>query len=321
MPQTHLSKNRTIAVKTTRRSAFPVAIIALLLISTTTISHAQTLEPRAYSNAPVGMNFLLLGYQNASGALLFDPAIPVTDANANINMGLLGYVRTLNVAGNSAKAGVLLPYATLVADGYLAGNYRSRETKGVADPSFYFSYNFYGAPAVSLKEFRRYQQDIIIGFTFKFSVPLGAYDADKLINIGTNRWTLTPGLGISQKLGKWTVEASVAAEVYTDNTNFDNGKTRKQDAIYSTQMHVTRNFSHNIWAALSATYYAGGRTSIEGVTNNDLQQNWRTGFTLALPVNRYHSIKLFASSGVSTRTGTNYDVLGLAWQYRWGGGI
>jgi len=63
------------------------------------------------------------------------------------------------------------------------------------------------------------------------------------------------------------------------------------------------------------------RIVVDGVVKNDLQQNWRTGFTLALPVNRKHSIKLFGSSGVSTRTGNNYDALGITWQYRWGGGI
>ncbi len=321
MSKTYLSKHLAGTCRRIRNSTYPVILFAFFLLSTASVIHAQTLEPRAYSNAPVGMNFLLLGYQNSSGALLFDPAIPITDANANINMGLLAYVRTLNVNGNSAKAGLLLPYAALSADGYLAGDYRTRETRGMADPSFYFAYNFYGAPALSLKEFRAYRQNTIIGFNFKLSAPLGAYDPGKLINIGTNRWSFKPEIGISQALGNWTLEATAAADFYTDNTNYDNGKTRKQDAIYSSQLHAIYAFPHNIWGALSATYYAGGRTSIEGVTKDDLQQNWRTGFTLALPVNRHHSIKLFASSGVSTRTGTNYDVLGIAWQYRWGGGI
>ena len=52
--------------------------------------------------------------------------------------------------------------------------------------------------------------------------------------------------------------------------------------------------------------------------NNDLQRNWRAGATLALPVARANSIKFYASSGVSARTGNNFDLLGLAWQYRWG---
>ena len=303
------------------RSPYAVAIMAFALIGKTSGIHAQTLEPRAYSNVPVGINFLLIGYQNANGALLFDPTVPVTDANANVDLGLLGYVHTLDIAGKSAKVGALLPYASLSADGYLNGNFLTRETDGAADPAFYIAVNFYGAPALSLKDFNDYQQDTIIGFTFKLTAPLGVYDSDKLINIGTNRWSFKPGIGISQALEKWTLEASVAADFYTDNHNFDNGKTRQQDAIYSTQFHVIYSFPHNIWAAVSATYFTGGRTTIEGVTNNDLQQNWRTGFTLALPVNRYHSIKLFGSSGVSTRTGTNYDALCIAWQYRWGGGI
>jgi hypothetical protein len=267
------------------------------------------------------MNFLLVGYQNSKGALLFDPAVPITDANAKIDLGLLAYVRTLDVAGKSAKAGVILPYASLYADGYLSGDFRTRDTDGLADPSLYFSMNFYGAPAVSMKEFRDYQQDTIVGFTLKLIPPLGAYDSDKLINIGTNRWTFEPALGVSKALGKWTLEASAAVDLYTDNDDFDNGKTRQQDPVYSTQFHVTYNFPRNIWAAVSATYYTGGRTTIDGVNSDDLQQNWRTGFTLALPVNRKHSIKIFGSSGVSARTGNNYDALGITWQYRWGGGI
>jgi len=46
----------------------------------------------------------------------------------------------------------------------------------------------------------------------------------------------------------------------------------------------------------------------------------RGGFTVALPINRQNSIKLNASTGIYTRTGTEFSLVGLAWQYRWGGG-
>jgi hypothetical protein len=297
------------------------ANITLNLINPTNVLHAQTLEPRAYSNAPVGLNFLLAGYQHSYGALLFDPAVPITDASTNTDVGLLAYVRTLNVAGKSAKAGVILPYASLYAEGLVNGNFRTRQTRGAADPTFYFSINFYGAPALSLKDYKNYQQDTIIGFTFKLTAPLGAYDSDKAINIGTNRWTLEPGFGISKALGNWRLEASIAADFYTDNNDFFNGKKRQQETIYSSQFHVTYSLPRNIWVALSTTYYAGGRSTVDGTLNNDLQQNWRTGFTLALPVNRYNSIKIYGSNGVSARTGSNYDLLGVAWQHRWGAGL
>ena len=61
--------------------------------------------------------------------------------------------------------------------------------------------------------------------------------------------------------------------------------------------------------------------TLNGTQRNDLQQNWRFGATLAIPVNAYNSIKLYASSGVSARTGNNFDLIGIAWQYRWGGGL
>jgi hypothetical protein len=291
------------------------------LLSTANGIHAQSLEPRAYSNAPIGLNFVVAGFQNSSGALLFDPSLPITDANANVDLGLLGYVRTLDFKGNQAKVGVILPYASLSASGSVDGDFRTRDTRGPGDPTFYFAYNFYGAPALSIEEFRNFQPGTVSGFTIKLTAPLGEYEPDNIINIGTNRWSFEPGIGISKPVGNWTLEASAAAIIYTDNNNFDNGKTRQQDNIYSTQFHVSYSFPRNIWAAVSATYFTGGRTTIEGIEKNDLQENWRMGFTLSLPVNRNHSIKLYGSSGVSQRTGNNYDALGLVWQYRWGAGI
>jgi hypothetical protein len=297
------------------------AVLSAVLILTSSIAHAQRIEPRSYINAPVGLNFLALGYVNSSGALLFDPAIPITDADANVDMAVLGYVRTLGIAGKSGKAGIILPYASLTADGYLDGNYVTRDQIGYADPTFYFSINLYGAPALSLKDFKDYKQDTIIGLTFKLTAPAGVYQTDKLINIGTNRWSFEPELGISKAIGPWTMEGAAAVVFYTVNEEFDTNKTRQQDPIYSTQFHITYTFANKIWASLGATYYTGGKTTIDGVEKNDLQQNWRTGFTLALPINRNNSLKLFAQSGVSTRTGTDYDSLGLFWQHHWGGGI
>ena len=96
---------------------------------------------------------------------------------------------------------------------------------------------------------------------------------------------------------------------------------RSQDPLYSLQGHVIYGFRSGIWTSLDATYFAGGRTTVNGVRNYDLQQNWRLGGTLALPVNRANSIKFYVSSGVAARTGNNYDAIGVAWQYRWGGGL
>ena len=280
---------------------------------------AIELEPRAYSNAPVGMNFLLAGYQYSSGALVFDASLPVTDANARVNTGLLGYVRVIDIAGQSAKIGALLPYAELSADGYLSGVYTERNTSGIADPSLYLNVNFYGAPALSASEFGNYQQKTIVGAGFKITPPLGDYDRYKIINLGTNRWTFEPEIGVSHAIDSWRLEAAASVYLYTDNADFDNGKNRQQSPIYAVQVNVVYSFKNSIWASIGSTYYTGGETSIDGVDKNDALDNVRTGFTVAVPVNRHHSVKIFGSTGISTRTGTDFDSLGAVWQYRWGG--
>ena len=50
------------------------------------------------------------------------------------------------------------------------------------------------------------------------------------------------------------------------------------------------------------------------------QANTRAGFTLALPIDRHNSLKLSASTGITTRTGSEFSAVGVAWQYRWGDG-
>ncbi len=87
------------------------------------------------------------------------------------------------------------------------------------------------------------------------------------------------------------------------------------------QGHLLYNFSPSLWAALDATYYTGGRSSVNGALSDDLQENSRWGATLARTLNKNNSIKVYYSSGVTARTGTNFDAVGIAWQYRWGAGL
>jgi hypothetical protein len=141
------------------------------------------------------------------------------------------------------------------------------------------------------------------------------------VNIGTNRWFFKPELGISKALGPLTLELTTGVTIYTDNHDFFGGKTRAQAPIYSMQGHVSYSVRPGIWVALDGTYYTGGRTTVDGVEGNDLQKNSRLGVTVALPVNRHTSVKLYGSTGVSTRTGSNFNAGGIILQYRWGGGL
>ena len=282
---------------------------------------AQDIEPRAYSNAPVGVNFLIAGYVYTRGGLSFDPAVPITNANLGTSNGVLAYARVLDLGGKSAKFDAIVPYTWLSGTADHQGQPVQRTVSGFANSAYRFSVNLYGAPALTLQQFAGWQQDLIIGASVQVSAPWSQYDAGRLINIGTNRWSFKPEIGVSKAVGPWTLEIQAAATYFTDNDDFFGGATRTQDPLYSLQGHLIYGFRSGIWASADATYFAGGRTTVNGVLNNDLQQNWRLGATLAFPVDRANSIKFYASSGVAARTGNNYDLIGVAWQYRWGGGL
>lgn len=282
---------------------------------------AQDIEPRAYSNAPVGVNFLIAGYAYTSGGVAFGPSLPITNPNLHTSNSVIAYAIVLDVWGKSAKFDATLPYTWLSGSADFRGQSVQRTVDGFANSSFRLLINLYGAPALTPKAFADWEQDLIVGVSLRVSAPWSQYDHSKLINIGTNRWSFKPEVGVSKVIGPWTLEGAAAATIYTDNKDFFNGNTLSQNPLYSLQGHLIYAFRSGIWVSVDATYFTGGRTTVNGMLNSDLQQNWRVGATLALPVNQGNSIKLYASSGVSARTNNNYDLIGVAWQHRWGGGL
>jgi len=281
---------------------------------------AQEAEPRSYSNTPVGLNFLIAGYLYTQGKIAFDPELSVADAQFHSHTGALAYVRTLDVLGKSAKFDAILPYSSFSAKALVDGQPKDREMSGLGDPRFRFSINLFGAPALSAKQFANYKQDLIVGVSLQVSAPLGQYEDSKLLNLGNNRWSFRPEMGISKTWGSWTAEFAPSVFYFTHNTDFFNGRTFAQAPIYFLRGHLIHNFESGIWVSLDGSYIAGGRTTINGVQGDNEQTNTRAGLTVGLPVDRQNSIKFNFSTGITTRTGSEFSTFGVAWQYRWGDG-
>jgi hypothetical protein len=267
------------------------------------------------------MNFLVAGYTYSSGGLAIDPATALQNASLDIHAPFVAYARSFNAWGRSAKLDAVLAGACLSGDAEAEGMPVSRNVCGMLDPTFRVSVNLFGAPALSLKEFRDYRQDLIFGVSLQVVAPLGQYDADRLVNLGTNRWTFKPEIGLSKKFGALTAEGALGAAFFTTNDDYFGARRREQAPIASTQLHLIYEFAGGTWMGVNGTYYAGGRTKLDGVEQNNELSNTRLGATLALPVDRHNSVKLHASKGVSVRFGEDFRTVGAAWQYRWGGGL
>ncbi len=194
---------------------------------------------------------------------------------------------------------------------------REAEISGLGDPRVRFSALLYGGPALSASDFVDYTQDLIFGASLAVTAPLGQYDSNRAVNVGTNRWSVKPELGVSKALGPVILELETSLTFYTDNNDFLGRKVEKEP-VYAVQGHVVYHTRIGFWVALDTTYNAGGRETIDGKQGPESQHS-RVGATIAIPIDRYNSVKLYGSAGASPRRGGDFYTAGIAWQLRWGG--
>ena len=173
-------------------------IAAFVLLMWPVLASAQELEPGAYWPLPSGLN-ILTGVGGVNwGDVTFDPALPVEDASATITSTAVSFTRAFNLAGRSANVGAALPIVGGHVQGVYLGEHAETDRFGLGDPRLRIAVNLYGAPAMTPRQFASYRQDLIVGVSLVAVPPLGQYDPTKVINLGTNRWSFKPELGLSQ---------------------------------------------------------------------------------------------------------------------------
>jgi len=209
------------------------AVVGLALLAAPTRARAQELEPRAYSNSPIGTHFFISGFTYSHGGLSVDPSIELENAALEIHSGIFAYSRALNLLGKSGRIEVVLPAVHLSGTGTVAGQVAQRQASGFGDLRFRLSVNLVGAPALSVREFRRYKRDLVIGASVQLSVPSGDYDSSKAINLGTNRWSIRADFGFSKAFGALTLDVTASGAFYSDNRNYFGGKTLSQSPLFA----------------------------------------------------------------------------------------
>ena len=288
-----------------------------MLLSCAGTAQAQQLEPRAYSPAPIGLNFLGLGALYTSGGVVTDPSLPIQNVQARVYTATPYYGHTFGLFGRLANVTVTMPFAEAKVHGDVFDVSHSIKRSGLIDPLVRFAVNLLGGPALTPREYSQHKPETTLGASLTVTAPFGEYDPSKLINLGTNRWSCKPELGLSHPAGDWTFELYAGVWLFEANNNFFGGQVRRQDPLASYQAHIVYEVRPRLWAAADFTYYSGGSTTVNGQPQNDRQDNTRGGLTLSAPVKQDQSFKLTWSRGVSTRVGSSFDTIGVAWQWAW----
>lgn len=296
----------------------PVVIVLALAMFAAHPAEAQELEPRAYRTLPSGIDFLVFAYGYSSGNVVLDPSIPVEDLQTEIHSGVLGWLRSFGIASRSSSFTLTVPYVHMSASGLLQGQFQQGSRTDWADSRARLAVNLLGGPALTPKEFARFEQKRALGVSLTVSMPTGQYSPSYVINFGANRWGFKPEIGYSSVKGNWIFEGAAGVWLFTTNDSGFGGTTIRQDPILSLQAHLSYNLPRGIWLGLDANYFEGGRLVTDGQPGGDIQKNSRVGLTLSVPLRPKHSLKFAAHAGAVTRIGADYDIGTIAYQYQWG---
>ena len=182
--------------------------------------------------------------------------------------------------------------------------------------------NLIGAPPLSGKEFAAYNAattcEDIVGVGLLVRLPTGEYFDDKLINLGSNRYTFTPQFGWVHNQGKWSTELSGSVNFTTDNDEFFRGKTLEEDPYFVGQAHVSYTFRPGLWLTASTGYGLGGESSVNSVPADDPKGNFGWGLSLGIPINRAMGFKLsYIGTRTQEDTGADTDTFSLAFSMMW----
>ena len=282
-----------------------------------TVAHGQEMEPRSYSPAPVGTQFVFFGYGHQSGDVLLDSSLPLKDVEVSLNVGSVGYGRTFNLAGRQANVAALLPYIWGTANGTVFEDRVNVRRSGGGDLRVRFSTLLVGGEAMKPKEFATRKPGLIVGTSVSIIAPTGQYDPARLVNPGSNRWAFKPEVGLSKPRGRWTMEVMAGTWLFTPNNNFFGSARREQKPLLSLQGHLIYTLRPRTWISVDGTYFSGGQTTVNGVLNEDRKKNARIGATFSLPLTRQQSVKLAWAKGVTTRIGGDLNMFVVGWQYVW----
>jgi hypothetical protein len=283
------------------------------------IVRAQDLSPRAYVITPVDSNVVVVNYSHLEGGVEFNGSVPITGAEANINVPLLSYYHSFELLGRSANVSLAEPYGWGEFKGTVADVPRSAERSGFLDTYARLSVNLIGGPAMEPGEFLKWRQTVLLGASLTIVAPTGQYDPTRLVNWGSNRWGFKPEIGYSQRFGHWLVDAYAAGWFFTDNPQYYPGMNTQTEApVGAVEAHLSYDFRPGVWVSLDANYWWGGETSLNGIGNLATnQKNSRVGATAAFRITQHQSIKLSFSDGAYISYGGNYRNITLAWQYAW----
>jgi hypothetical protein len=295
--------------------------LALVVLRFPEQLHAQFTDPRTYDNTPVGVNQLELAYAYARSNASIDTSLIVAGAKFNLNQGTIEYTRDFSFFHRLAWVEASVPLAGL--DGSVTGTNIHGSTTGAGDSSYELAMLLKGGPALSVAQFESYTPTSTVGVSLTVTAPTGLYHADKILNLGSNRWSFKPEIALSHPFGpkqKWEFDAYANAYFYTNNTSYHGVEILRQQALPGFEGHISYSFTSNLWVSLDTRYSFRGDTFVNGMNQNNAQQNFMLGSEVNVSLHPQNSLVFEFAKALVHHNGPTATGFAVKYTYSWGKG-
>lgn len=237
-------------------------------------AQAQGDGPHSLPLVPKGMDILVPMFLTLSGNFNPQQTVLIPGAEVDVIAVPVSFIHTFGIGDRFGRLFVTVPFATLDARADIGGpQVIERDRTGIMDPMITTHIGLVGAPALTLPEFAKRPKSFSLVGILGTSIPIGTYDPDRLINLGTNRWSFRLGVGTVLPFGEkkrtaW--ESANSAFLFTPNTDLLLADERSQDPLFVSENHFTHSLSPKVWASLDLRWQVGGETTTDGVADDNL---------------------------------------------------
>jgi hypothetical protein len=251
---------------------------------------------------PADTNLGLLYGQYGNYNSAFSAGHKVSGGDLDTYIGILRYARIVNVGPFVADPQFIIPFGSEHSSGDLntLGN-----SSGIGDL-------FLGS---TLWLYRDPNTEHYFGITAGVYAPVGIYNHNRPLNLGSNRWSYVLQQGYVTPLIEKTLVLEVAADAtfYGNNNDYGiSGQTMSESPLIEIQAWLRYEVTLELDLRIGTAHYSGGEMKIGGVSNHDRESTttFKAGvgwiFAPSWNVVAYYTTGVQITNGLNEAEGVNF---------------
>ena len=283
------------------RSGISLIFVGVMFLSVCSEAYAR--DVRGYITPPDGTaGVLFYSYQRSADKKYVDG--DKVDADFNMNLQIVRPVYYKEICHYMTSVQMLFPFGSArVHSGANQFN-----ASGLADPTLLL-----GFWPIANKD-----EQMWFAIAEYITAPLGAYENDRPLNMGANRWAFKTESSFVKGFGKLFIDITPKVEFYTNNTDYfyggTSGNTLSTTPLYSLESHLSYDFTDKFLLSLDY-YYDGGATNKVNGNKYDRKDNHSVQITAGINLAPQHKLLLQYMEVVKAKNGYKTNQVGIRYFY------